>query len=152
MENDHLLIGIGCNIMIAPDVPTTGSEAGRKATALIRHSTALQSLAEKKETDQFGENSRVSEEGSMAVAVDIANTFNDYIESQSQSQLYGSNTDSPLQVVQDFLENMDFSEQKLRDVEDEVIVQPLGLNEDGTLRVLYKHNGTEGTLVAEYLF
>jgi hypothetical protein len=38
MEDDYMLIGIGCNIMQAPVIEMTGREHGRPATALLEYS------------------------------------------------------------------------------------------------------------------
>ena len=37
MDNDTLLIGIGCNIIEAPPVEATGIDGGRPATCIIEH-------------------------------------------------------------------------------------------------------------------
>jgi BirA family biotin operon repressor/biotin-[acetyl-CoA-carboxylase] ligase len=37
VENDRLLIGIGCNVLTAPEVSNIGAEAGRASTCLADH-------------------------------------------------------------------------------------------------------------------
>lgn len=155
MEDDHFLIGIGCNIMEAPPVAPDGEECGRPSTALVHHSGVLQQYKASLETNSV--ESVSSEEGSVGnasqrfplvhrrVAKEITAKFEEWIESRS---------DTPERVIEDFSRNMDFSEQLLRDKynKPEGRVLPLYLNEDGTLRARHVSNNEEVDLVTEYLF
>lgn len=177
MEDDHFIIGIGCNVMIAPPVLASGSESGRPSTALIEHSHVLQAYMENLQTsslaargdslqaEQSVSGDVVSDNGSnlairsgasspslsvpsvahKRIASQVTAIFNEWLE---------SGYDSPQQVISDFSLNMDFSEQLLRDRlnQPNARVQPLRLNDDGTLRVRNLHDNSETDLVAEYLF
>tara|TARA_A100001015_G_scaffold312841_1_gene418807 strand:- start:3288 stop:3725 length:438 start_codon:yes stop_codon:yes gene_type:complete len=37
MEDDYLLIGIGCNVMVAPIIENEGDDSGRQSTCVIDH-------------------------------------------------------------------------------------------------------------------
>lgn len=153
MEDDHFLVGIGCNIVEAPPVTPDGNECGRPSTALIEHSTSIQNYIEslKCQNQDTSVDDSVSAQSKeefpklhRRLSKEIVAKFEDWIFSQS---------DSPARVLGDFSRNMDFSEQILRDQfgKPESRVIPLYLNEDGTLHVRY-HDNTEGDLVAEYLY
>lgn len=157
MEDDHFLIGIGCNIMEAPVVAPDGAECGRPSTALIQHSSVLQQYRASLEA-QPAEYVEETPEGAAGtshqqrfplvhrrVAKEIAAKFEEWIQSRS---------DTPERVIDDFSRNMDFSEQLLRDKynQPEGRVVPLYVNDDGTLHARHVSNNEEVDLVTEYLF
>ena len=37
MEDDYLLIGIGCNVMVAPIIENEGDDSGRQSTCVVDH-------------------------------------------------------------------------------------------------------------------
>lgn len=156
MEDDHFLIGIGCNIMEAPMVAPDGEECGRPSTALIQHSSVLQQYKTSLEAQpaEYTEESTevvvetLQQRSPMVhrrVAEEIAAKFEEWIESRS---------DTPERVIDDFSRNMDFSEQLLRDKynKPEGRVIPLHVNDDGTLHARHVTNNEEVDLVTEYLF
>lgn len=151
MEGDHLLVGIGCNIATAPGVPSSGSEGGRPSTSLAAHSPPLQQLLDNEEEGSAEQLRQYCQR----ITLDVFQQFVGWVDAQA---------DSAQAVLADFTKHMDFSTQRLRNdhvavavdgdsAMDEAmaLVQPLGLNADGTLRVKQMHSGQEMTLVAEYL-
>jgi hypothetical protein len=168
MENDHLLIGVGCNVLNAPVVPSTGSDVGRASTALVFHNDNLklhyenvnaeQDESELTEIDINGEVKRMiavrqhadSESISSSslhhiIASEIVAKFEDWIDSGS---------DSASAVVNDFSRHMSFSQQLIRDrlSKPDGKIIPLYLNDDGTLHGRYVHDNSEVDLVTEYLY
>lgn len=133
MEDDYLLVGIGCNVRTAPSIDSKGADAGRTSTAIALHNpTMLQ-----QQDDIFDAHRRVS--------LAIYQRFEEWLQS----------SDSAERIIADFSSNMDYSIQTLRDASIPIHanqVQPLCLNDDGTLKVRYMHNSEDGTLVADYLF
>lgn len=145
MEEDYFLIGIGCNVMTVPEVCPDGPDGGRLPTALIDHSSTILDMSQQQELCDINQQFRIPPPHRQ-VAVDIATKFSTWIAD--------AEGDSPQQVIDDFLANMDFSEQVLRDKRNLPTsrVQPLGLNLDGTLRARYVHDDSEVDLVADYLY
>lgn len=167
MDGDHLLVGIGCNLVTTPQVTETGPEGGRPAAALASRNHILRALLPSTTTSLSGEVvedlSEEEKESKLrsycrAITMDIYGAFFDWINGQD---------DSADNVLRDFREHMDMSLQRLRndhfsrdgqDARGEgamgeamATVEPLGLNADGTLQVRRMHNGEVATLVAEYL-
>jgi hypothetical protein len=139
MENDHLLIGIGCNVMTAPEVSTLGSEAGRSSTALYLHNAMMAqsklTIASSLSSNDFDP----PPQGHFAPSLQDT----DYHEllairiMQSFQQWIMRGRDNADAVISDFSQQMDFAEQRLRDVNDDTKnrIQPIRLNCDGTLQV-----------------
>eukprot|EP00981_Chlorochromonas_danica_P012975 scaffold5626_cov258-Ochromonas_danica.AAC.16 len=152
MERDYLLIGIGCNLMTTPVVAVEGVEGGRPATSLAPFNHILNTYAQSlldhntnndKEKDGEKDQQALLQSYCQSIIVDIFEQFRVWIESQS---------DSAINVVEDFERNMVTSPQRLRDdhfsknqaIDDagrercqddtQFIVQPIGLNLDGTLK------------------
>ncbi|KAJ1399744.1 hypothetical protein B484DRAFT_246971 [Ochromonadaceae sp. CCMP2298] len=166
MDGDMLLIGIGCNVMVAPDVHSSGSGL-RPSTCIAAHSAELaeaaRNLASKPSVSgavvgSSGETARAAVEEGLGklqlslqegdyhkmLAVELCNSVDRWMQGQD---------DRAELVLQDFTRNMDFSPQRLRDLDAATgTVLPLELMPDGTLKVKYVHNGSEATLVAEYLW
>jgi len=131
IDDDRMLVGIGCNIASAPSVPTSGPDRGRLATCLYAHNEQL---------------SR-DKEAYKALASDIAAGFSEWIAS-------GKGTDSALLCTQDFGWQMDKdSTQRIRSGDDaDREVKPLRINPDGSLYVRMLDTGEEKSLLSEYLF
>jgi len=122
MEGDSLLIGIGVNLKVAPNVRREGPDAGRSSAALTdANSTALPD----------------AETLSRQIATAIAD--------------WATNTDADATVVSDWTKLADWqSTLTLRDATQQQ-VEPLRLLDDGRLLVKPVDGGPERTLVAEYL-
>jgi hypothetical protein len=146
MEGDFLLVGIGCNVMTAPEVASTGIDGGRTATCLREHNVEIETIwREYQQTGKEGmeeiketlmvekaEDFRLDpvigkEDIHKKLTVDIVKKFKEWIENQQ---------DDDSTVIEDFSRRMDYSMQRRRDLEEgKNVVIPLGLNPDGTLQV-----------------
>lgn len=129
IENDRILVGIGCNIAEAPPVPHAGSDKGRQSTCIHDH--------------VHDEECRINSDASM-IASEIIEMTKQWIKSE----------DSAEHVVNEFQSYMDFTAlQTLRSGEDEGRnVLPIRINKDGTLQVKFADNQfVERTLIADYL-
>jgi len=133
IEDDRLLIGIGCNVGAAPEVPLAGADEGRPSTCVKDNVDAKEECPEP-----------------CAMALDIAQEIVDstraWIDAQQDTAEY---------VVNEFESNMNTGAvQMLRSGEDEgKEVIPLRINPDGTLLVQLKENKfMERTLIADYLW
>ena len=138
-----MIIGIGCNIMTAPTVVSTGTDNGRPATCLARHmncNSADSADREIREISVGGEGPDGSEgfRGQSEACHSIG-----ILHKEIAAEIYGAlsshilqSSDPPERVVADFERYMNFSPQKLRG-ESEVgdAVTPLRINKDGTLQV-----------------
>ncbi len=141
MENDYMLIGIGCNVRTAPTIDAQGKDAGRSSTAICLHNTSIQKQCEQSKEDDISSPFHYHKVISIAIFKQFEQWLNSY--------------DNGALVIEDFSRNMDFNVQQLRDSSiptGENKVQPIRLNDDGTLEVRYLHNDSEGTLVADYLW
>lgn len=141
-EDDYFLIGIGCNVMTAPTIQAIGAEGGRPATCLAEHNYEIKSYLDLEITSGgISENLMTSNTPNIPlplkletsdfhkmVAIDLFKKFESWIEEAN---------DTNSLIIQDFSRNMDYSIQKLRDISDDNTnkVEPLQLNEDGTLLV-----------------
>ena len=123
IEDDFMIIGIGCNIMTAPTVETSGGDNGRSATCLARHidcSTDDHSSSPTNTCSALG-----------------------HLHKEIASEIYGALSahillpvDTAEQVILDFERNMNFAPQQLRgDLVAGETVTPLRINKDGTLQV-----------------
>ena len=117
MEDNNLLIGIGCNVVMAPVIENTGNNDGRQATCLKDHiqndiddGSSLDRGCEYPLTDRMAKN--------------IVNRLSQWILSSS---------DCADNVVADFSKRLDWGTQYLRENKTEVI--PQKINIDGTLEV-----------------
>ena len=156
MEGDMLLIGIGCNVLFAPNVNKATNNA--HASALIRSATCLADhnpvyaevaaqrmklLEEENIQKQLepGATTEATEMNSASSPFTInAGDFHKELAVELCDNLYTwlhAGTDTASLVHQDFTANMDYSPQRLRDEPSEVLgtVIPTGLNPDGTLNV-----------------
>lgn len=129
IENDRILVGIGCNIAEAPPVPHAGSDKGRESTCVHDHADAEECRPEK---------------DALTIASEIIEMAKQWMQS----------VDSMEFVVNEFQANMDSTAvQTLRSGEDEgKDVIPIRINTDGTLQVKFADNEfIERTLIADYL-
>ena len=141
IENDNVLVGIGCNIGDAPIVEINGKNGGRKSTCLYDYKLRLYS--------ENNENN-VKNVRNM-VANSILNNIKNWIEEAN---------DTSLLVINEFQSLMTNSPQILRkelskDDTGSIIGQsviPLRLNIDGTLQVKLVENDKELCLITDYLF
>ena len=149
IEDDRVLIGIGCNVARAPTVPTAGDDAGRDATCLAAHSAEV----------------AADPEAYLSLAADIAADVRSWASAAAAATATASDANSVSVnggqimeeaevVVKKFEGQMDLSSaQRLRSGDDAgKQVLPLQVNSDGTLRVRVEETGEERTLVVEYLW
>eukprot|EP00598_Pedospumella_elongata_P006883 CAMPEP_0184985612 /NCGR_PEP_ID=MMETSP1098-20130426/14205_1 /TAXON_ID=89044 /ORGANISM="Spumella elongata, Strain CCAP 955/1" /LENGTH=304 /DNA_ID=CAMNT_0027509705 /DNA_START=155 /DNA_END=1066 /DNA_ORIENTATION=+ len=181
MEGDMLLIGVGCNVLFAPNVNKTTNNAHasaiiRSATCLADHNPVYAEVAAQRMKLLEEENiQKQLEPGATLEATEMnsasspttceapppftigAGDFHKELAVELCDNLYTwlhAGTDTAGLVHQDFTANMDYSPQRLRDEPNEVLgtVIPTGLNPDGTLNVKFAHNGEPSILCAEYLW
>lgn len=135
IEDDKLLIGIGCNVAVAPEVPTSGTDKGRQSTCVQDH----MDFEDKEECPEPG-----------VLALEIAEKI-----SAATCAWLDAATDTAEYVVNEFESNMDSEAvQTLRSGDDEgKEVIPKHVNPDGTLLVQFVENKfMEKTLIADYLW
>jgi BirA family transcriptional regulator, biotin operon repressor / biotin---[acetyl-CoA-carboxylase] ligase len=120
----HYLVGIGVNLAQAPAVPDTGVDRGRAATSLAAHGARLSAES--------------ARELSLAIATAVAEWF-------------GRRAGDGAEAVRAEWEGMAVWGREYRLREDGSVVVPLGLEEDGQLRVRDPATGAVKYLVAEYL-
>jgi len=135
MHNDFFLVGIGCNIIDAPQINSTGPQRGRKATYLNKYIISS------------SESSSAQELATM-----IVNDITYWI----QHSKLNHNTNKAVQiekVINDWSALFEFGKPYiLRDEPDNEVVLPIGIELDGRLKVVSEKNGEERLLVADYLF
>lgn len=131
--------------MTAPEVTALGPEAGRSSTALYLHN---EEINQQKITMEISNRDQINLQAHHE-ANDAPVSYNlqecDYHEllairiMLSFQQWIAQKQDSSDDVITDFSRQMDFSEQRLRDVNDPTKnrIQPIGLNSDGTLQVQF---------------
>jgi len=135
-SNDYFLIGIGCNIIDAPNIDSAGPQRGRKATSLNKYITSnnLSSI----------EKTELSKELANLIISDTANWI-------SHDSKY--NPTSVDKVINDWSTLFEFGKPYiLRDETDNEVVLPIGIELDGRLKVISEKDGKEVLLVADYLF
>ena len=166
MEGDMLLIGIGCNVLFAPNVNKTTNNA--HASALIRSATCLadynpvyaEVAAHRMKLLEEQNNRKQLDQDALQKATKMvsassptarsepppftiaAGDFHKELAVELCDNLYTwlhAGTDTAGLVHQDFTANMDYSPQRLRDEPNEELgtVIPTGLNPDGTLNVRF---------------
>ena len=179
IEDGTLFVGIGCNVLSAPEVPAEGQNGGRPATCLAKHSEHMQqhvrAALAAAASSSTGE-AATSLDGSVTPDVDSEYVKTDGLLNAEQLLKEGdfhkdlaielcaainnwieAQNDSPESVIEDFKEHMDYSVQRLRDSGNGVgatseEVTPLSLNPDGTLLVRSASTGTTRSLMADYLW
>jgi biotin-(acetyl-CoA carboxylase) ligase len=130
VEGDFMLIGIGCNIMTAPPVETTGLNNGRQSTCLARHITSCGS-------------SDADADVQIEILTDTCPSLGE-LHKEIAAEIYGALStlilqpkETAEQVVVDFERYMNFAPQRLRgDTDAGDTVTPLKVNKDGTLQVI----------------
>lgn len=137
MEGDYLLVGIGCNVMSLPEIPSTGENGGRLATCLREYNEEMSALWKEylpvretrpPESSGYQLATEVHQvDFHKKLALEIISSFRDWLQQFDRNDV----------VIEDFSRLMDYSPQKRRDLleDGKNIVIPLGLNSDGTLRV-----------------
>jgi len=131
IQNDYFLIGIGCNVLYAPEIQSTGTDSGRKATCIADYCMK----------DVLNMNSSKT----------IANDLGTHIADSVYKWVYDNHNDAGEFIVNDFSMQMDYSPKKLRDSQSSGTVTPLRVNPDGTLRVTTEAGLTKD-LTTDYLF
>ena len=127
VEGDFMLIGIGCNIMTAPPVETTGVNNGRQSTCLARHITSCGSSGADVQIDNLTDTCPSLGELHKEIAAEIYGALSALIQQPKETAE---------QVVVDFERYMNFAPQRLRgDTNVGDTVTPLKVNKDGTLQV-----------------
>jgi len=122
-ELPYLVVGIGINVAVAPEVPTAGKDNGRPATCLA---------------DYDGD---ASDQAVQQLGTSLTNAIDSW---------FASGNDSAISVIHDWERFSPWGKPViLRDTGEEVTT--LGLEEDGRLRVR-DSLGLEKLLVTEYLF
>jgi hypothetical protein len=148
VDSDFLVVGIGCNVMSAPEVAPSGSNGGRPATCIAHHSREVS-------VDEQADGS-ATEQGQhlcQSLAESIRDSFVRWIE---------DGADSPARVVEQCNALLDYSPQFIRneylsrarlsertsavsdhygDYTEETSsrgdnILPLRINDDGTLQVI----------------
>lgn len=120
----HYLVGIGVNLAHAPEVPNHGVDRGRTATSLAQHGAQVSAEA--------------ARELSLAIATAVADWFR-------------KRGGDGAEAVKAEWEGMAVWGREYRLREDGSVVVPLGLEDDGRLRVRDLASGDTRYLVAEYL-
>lgn len=125
IEGDFMLVGIGCNVMTAPVVQSTGEDNGRPSTCLANHMQNCE--IESNENKDTCSSNVPLDEIHKEIAAEIYGALSSYTKQSN---------DSAADVIKDFEKCMNFSPQKLRSADtagDKVT--PLRINVDGTLQV-----------------
>mmetsp|Transcript_16734 Transcript_16734/g.23618 ORF Transcript_16734/g.23618 Transcript_16734/m.23618 type:complete len:335 (+) Transcript_16734:183-1187(+) len=137
------LVGIGVNLVHAPDVPTTGPNRGRPSTSVqnICHQRTGGDISRENESNK----SIGGGVDAAAVATEITAELVDFVHQDLPKDVLSR------EVVTGWKEWAEFGKQQvLRDVEGNEIVVPIGIEHDGQLRVRGQ-DGRERLLVADYL-
>lgn len=163
MQDDDILIGIGCNVIYAPDVSKDESGAANGDIASNRPSTCLFEHSRKEEGDQVSKS--VSTDGSTAMETVFSTTSNvvhkeSYLEMaqeiSSAASRWLQSGDNANTVINDFQSRMDLNlKQRIRSGQHKgTEVIPVSINIDGTLRVKVVDAVPSQyiTLIADYLW
>ena len=142
IENDSILIGVGCNTAEAPSVDKEGSNGGRPATCLADYNDEYKVLLSEGNTKDLFEK----------INKDIAGEIYD------RMVAWLSSTDSSKNIIEEFKSQMSYGKQFLRldpkaadgATAGEAIF-PIQINIDGTLQVKIENTGEIKTLVADYI-
>jgi len=144
-NNNYFLVGIGINVVSAPEVPTSGAQRGRKATCIRQY-------MEDGTTDNTDEEMMISLSEDLArnVATQLFQWIDDH---DKQKQNVNTNGISA-QLIQEWKQHVDNWGKKLimrDDVDgDFATVVPIDVEMDGQLRVRDRF-GNEKLLCADYL-
>ena len=147
MERDYCLIGIGCNILLAPFISSVGPDSGRPATCIAEYYKNNMNETET-ESESETEKSAINNENAISLAreigIQIGNTVFDWS--------FNNHNDSAENIVSEFTNQMEFTPQRLRGAPQEGEVMPVCVNADGTLKVEVVTTGTRRDLTTDYLF
>jgi hypothetical protein len=165
LDSNYMMVGIGCNVMSAPEVQFAGTNGGRPATNLASYISSLSDVS------IDGTDATAASEGGQQtcqlLAEKIRDSFVRWVEnaSDSPSQVVRESNSlldySPQAVRKEYLsraqpaatKTVDFSSEEIEEMSskgDDVL--PLRINDDGTLQVFDLKSGTEKVLVADYLW
>lgn len=153
MENDMLVVGIGCNLITTPIIDKTGSEAGRDATCLQDHLDPSKVISNLNSDSNVDDLYYLRDVLASNILTRISNWYEDKIDTNEQ-------------VIEDCSRKMTYLPQRLRlervtglnrqqiqsfmGIGDEV--RPIQLNHDGTLQVIHVETNRQLTLASEYLW
>lgn len=165
IEGGRVFVGIGCNVLSAPEVPASGKDGGRQSTCIAAHNPVMQEAAQRGGAIDSGSGEQCSagdkdgDPGSPLVVVGEGDFHLDLAReiSAAVANWVAAQSDSPALVLRDFQESMDRAPQRLRDASNSASpdgeeVLPLGLDADGTLQVKVSRTGEVRTLLADYLW
>jgi biotin-[acetyl-CoA-carboxylase] ligase BirA-like protein len=152
IDDDNVVVGIGCNVCEAPTVDSNGAEAGRVSTCLSKHNKDILNNVDYDSivtnTDNKVETLLETHPPLLGLAVDIVEAIDIWLQ----------NKDTPSSVLKDFEEKMTTATQRIRTdrlVDQSLLgkeVLPLRLNNDGSLVVRVIDDNRDTTLVADYLW
>eukprot|EP00814_Leptocylindrus_danicus_P017363 CAMPEP_0116027498 /NCGR_PEP_ID=MMETSP0321-20121206/14691_1 /TAXON_ID=163516 /ORGANISM="Leptocylindrus danicus var. danicus, Strain B650" /LENGTH=370 /DNA_ID=CAMNT_0003500917 /DNA_START=1840 /DNA_END=2949 /DNA_ORIENTATION=+ len=140
-DNNYFLVGIGINVVSAPEVPTSGAQRGRKATYIRQHM----------DDDNTDDEAMISL--SEDLARNVATQLFQWIDEHDTHNSINAN-DISAQLIQEWKQHVDNWGKKLimRDDADGdfATVVPIDVEMDGQLRVRDRF-GNEKLLCADYL-
>ena len=131
IENDYIVVGIGCNMFHAPVVSGAGADAGRHATCVWSHCQLPSNRDESSEEDRNALDDVKKQAAIRSLGVKLYTAVSRWLEGKA---------DSGGAVVDDFQRMMTKSPQHLRQANGTVHkgaeVVPIRINDDGSLEVL----------------
>jgi len=153
IEDNSVLVGIGCNVLEAPKVDSNGAEGGRASTSISKHNQNIMNINNNDNNISTNSDSKVeslstSDPPLLGLAVDIVEAIDEWLQ----------NEDTASSVLKDFEDKMTPVAQRVRTdrlVDESLLgkeILPLRLNSDGSLVVRVLDDNRETTLVADYLW
>lgn len=153
IEDNSVLVGIGCNVLEAPKVDSNGSDGGRASTSISKHNQNIMNINNNDNnistnSDNKVESISTSDPPLLGLAVDIVEAIDEWLQ----------NEDTASSVLKDFENMMTPVAQRVRTdrlVDESLLgkeILPLRLNSDGSLVVRVLDDNRETTLVADYLW
>lgn len=131
IENDFIIVGIGCNMFQAPVVKEVGVDAGRQATCVWNHCYHPSDPSSEEDHSALDDAKKQAVIRSLGVKLFAA-----------VSCWLDSKADSGDAVIKDFQRMMTMSPQRLRQangmVHEGTEVVPIRINSDGSLEVPYR--------------
>ena len=155
IEDNSVLVGIGCNVLEAPKVDSNGTDGGRASTSIFKHNQNIMNNNNNNNDNNISTNSdnkvesiSTSDPPLLGLAVDIVEAIDEWLQ----------NEDTASSVLKDFENKMTPVAQRVRTdrlVDESLLgkeILPLRLNSDGSLVVRVLDDNRETTLVADYLW
>lgn len=153
IDDDSVVVGIGCNVCEAPTVDLNGAEAGRASTCLSKHNSNIVNNGSNENSIVTNSDNKVetlleSHPPLLGLAVDIVEAIDTWLQ----------NKDTSSSVLKDFEDMMSTTTQRVRAdrlVDESLLgkeILPLRLSNDGSLVVRVIDDNRETTLVADYLW